>query len=195
MSSTIKPILDACCGSRMFWFDRKNPNVTFVDVRKVDDEVIYESKDGKDIRHLTVDPDVVADFRNLPFPDESFWHIVFDPPHLINIGPRGWIGKKYGKLPKDWMPLIHDGFHECWRVLKTYGTLIFKWNEDQITVKEVLECIGVQPLYGHKSGRASKTHWMAFVKLPEANPANKPVVDSEKLVQDEFPVDGNGNCV
>ena len=68
MSSTIKPILDACCGSRMFWFDRKNPNVTFVDVRKVDDEVIYESKDGKDIRHLTVDPDVVADFRNLPFP-------------------------------------------------------------------------------------------------------------------------------
>ena len=25
-----KPILDACCGSRMFWFDKENPNVEFV---------------------------------------------------------------------------------------------------------------------------------------------------------------------
>ncbi|EOD7126844.1 SAM-dependent methyltransferase, partial [Listeria monocytogenes] len=24
-------ILDACCGSRMFWFDRTNKNVTFMD--------------------------------------------------------------------------------------------------------------------------------------------------------------------
>lgn len=24
-----KPVLDACCGSRMFWFDKENPNVVF----------------------------------------------------------------------------------------------------------------------------------------------------------------------
>jgi len=30
-------------------------------------------------------------------------------------------------------------------------------------------CIGVHPLYGHKSGRLSKTHWMAFVKLPKVD--------------------------
>lgn len=23
-------ILDACCGSKMFWFDKENPNVTYV---------------------------------------------------------------------------------------------------------------------------------------------------------------------
>ena len=28
-----KLILDACCGSRMFWFDKHNPNVLFVDKR------------------------------------------------------------------------------------------------------------------------------------------------------------------
>lgn len=28
-----KKILDACCGSRMFWFDKKNPNVLFMDKR------------------------------------------------------------------------------------------------------------------------------------------------------------------
>ena len=30
---TEKLILDACCGSRMFWFDKQNPNVLFVDKR------------------------------------------------------------------------------------------------------------------------------------------------------------------
>jgi len=28
-----KIILDACCGGRMFWFDKKNPNTLFVDNR------------------------------------------------------------------------------------------------------------------------------------------------------------------
>ena len=23
----MKPILDACCGSKMFWFDKQNPHV------------------------------------------------------------------------------------------------------------------------------------------------------------------------
>jgi ubiquinone/menaquinone biosynthesis C-methylase UbiE len=110
---------------------------------------------------------VLADFRALPFPDESFYHIVFDPPHLKDIGDTAWMAKKYGKLPKDWQSLIRDGFHECWRVLKTNGTLIFKWNETQIPTSKVIEAIGVEPLYGHKSGKLSKTHWMAFVKLPK----------------------------
>lgn len=30
-----KTILDACCGSRMFWFDRNNPDVVFADNRYV----------------------------------------------------------------------------------------------------------------------------------------------------------------
>ena len=28
-----KKILDACCGSRMFWFDKNNPDVLFIDKR------------------------------------------------------------------------------------------------------------------------------------------------------------------
>ena len=27
-------ILDACCGSRMFWFDKQNPDVVFADNRE-----------------------------------------------------------------------------------------------------------------------------------------------------------------
>ncbi len=171
----IKPILDACCGSRMFWFDSSNPDVLFVDNRQLKTQAIWKSGDGKATRYCTIDPDVVADFRALPFPDESFWHIVFDPPHLKRIGDTAWMTKKYGKLPRDWQPMIHDGFQECWRVLKTNGTLIFKWNEYQIPTREVLAAIGETPLYGHKSGRSSKTQWMAFVKLPE----NKEVRDGK----------------
>lgn len=33
----MKRILDACCGSIMFWFDKQNPDVEFVDVREFDD--------------------------------------------------------------------------------------------------------------------------------------------------------------
>ena len=28
--SGLVKILDACCGSKMFWFDKENPNVTYV---------------------------------------------------------------------------------------------------------------------------------------------------------------------
>lgn len=51
--------------------------------------------------------------------------------------------------------------HECMRVLKPSGTLIFKWNEQQIKLKEVLKCFGQNPLFGDKR---SKTHWLIFIK-------------------------------
>lgn len=31
-----KTILDACCGSQMFWFDRNNPEVIFADNRQLE---------------------------------------------------------------------------------------------------------------------------------------------------------------
>lgn len=27
-------ILDACCGSRMFWFNKKEPHTTYMDIRE-----------------------------------------------------------------------------------------------------------------------------------------------------------------
>ena len=50
------------------------------------------------------------------------------------------------------------------RVLKPNGTLIFKWNEQDVPVSEILKVIGYKPMYGHKSGKLQKTHWMAFMK-------------------------------
>ena len=143
----------------MFWFDKNNPNVLFCDNRQL--EVI--ANDG---RVFEVKPDVLCDFTDLPFPDGSFVHVVFDPPQLLYAGRGGQMELHYTRLPRDWHPVIKKGFDECWRVLKNFGTLIFKWSEHDIPLKKVLDVIGREPLYGHKSGKRSMTHWMCFVKLP-----------------------------
>ncbi len=150
-------ILDACCGGRMFWFDKENPDVLFMDIR--DEEHIL--CDG---RKLEVSPDVVGDFRKMPFPDDSFQMVVFDPPHLNKLGSKTWLAKKYGVLLPTWEQDIAEGFSECMRVLKVGGTLIFKWNEHQIKLTDVLKVLPQQPLFGHTSGKHGRTIWMAFIK-------------------------------
>ncbi|WP_342475350.1 SAM-dependent methyltransferase [Weizmannia sp. FSL K6-0777] len=147
-------ILDACCGSKMFWFDKQNEDVLYMDNRQLNDVLC----DG---RTLNINPDVIADFRDMLFADESFYLVVFDPPHLIHAGVDSWLAKKYGLLDELWQFDIKQGFEECMRVLKTNGTLIFKWNEDQVPLKEVLQAIDHKPLFGN---RRSKTHWLVFMK-------------------------------
>lgn len=136
----MKKILDVCCGSRMFWFDKENPNTIFMDNRQLEDTLC----DG---RKLEIKPDIVADFRNIPFSNNSFKLVVFDPPHLIKVGENSWLAKKYGKLTENWKEDIKQGFKECMRVLESYGVLIFKWNEQQIKLKEILDIIDYEPLF------------------------------------------------
>lgn len=136
----MKRILDACCGSKMFWFDKNNKNTIYMDNRELTDILC----DG---RTLKIKPDVVGDFRNMPFTDDSFYLVVFDPPHLLKIGENSYMAKKYGKLNSTWKEDIKRGFKECMRVLKTNGTLIFKWNEQQIKLKEILNIIDYKPLF------------------------------------------------
>lgn len=138
----------------MFWFKKDNPNTVFIDIRELEDTLC----DG---RKLIIKPDVVGDFKEIPFPDNSFKLAVFDPPHLIKAGENSWLVKKYGKLNNDWTKEIKQGFNECMRVLEPYGILVFKWNEEQIKIKDVLATINYQPLFGDKR---SKTMWMVFMK-------------------------------
>ena len=162
-----KYILDATCGSRSIWFQKDHPNTIYMDCREEHDMVIWKSTKNNSVRKLDVNPDVIADFTAMPFEDNSFHLVVFDPPHLINVGETAWLKKKYGKLPEDWPKLIHDGFWECMRVLRPYGTLIFKWSEIDISTRQVIKAIGKEPLFGHRSGKAMKTHWLCFMKGAE----------------------------
>lgn len=152
-----KIILDACCGSRMAWFNRQHPNALYADIRS-------ESHTLCDGRDLTIRPDVQMDFRAMPFPDCSFKVVLFDPPHFVRLGQSSWMAKKYGVLSKKWESDIKAGFDEAMRVLEPYGVLIFKWNEAQVTLGKLLKIIDTQPAFGHTSGRHGKTIWMTFVK-------------------------------
>lgn len=158
-----KKILDVCCGGRMFWFDKHNPDVLFLDRRVVQPEMVGS---GKNARMFSCLPDRVADFRNLKGEkSNSYYLVVFDPPHLKSFGRKSYMAKKYGTLDqKTWKYDIGAGFSECFRVLKPNGVLIFKWNENEIPLKKILELAPIKPLFGHPSGKKSMTHWVAFMK-------------------------------
>ncbi|XGU46156.1 SAM-dependent methyltransferase [Fusobacterium necrophorum subsp. funduliforme] len=150
----MKRILDVCCGSKMFWFQKNRDDTIYMDIREFEDVLC----DG---RKLKISPDVVADFRNIPFSDNSFKLVVFDPPHLLRVGEKSWLVKKYGRLSENWKDDIKQGFKECFRVLEPFGILVFKWNEEQIKLSEILKLTDRVPLFGNKR---AKTHWLVFVK-------------------------------
>lgn len=147
----------------MFWFDKRDPRGMFVDQRRESHTLPDISSKGGS-RQLVVDPDIQCDFTALPFPDESFPLVVFDPPHFERNGSSGWVGLKYGTLKGDWREMLRAGFAECFRVLKVDGTLIFKWCDDEIPVSQILALTPERPLFGHKSGKQQKTHWVTFLK-------------------------------
>jgi SAM-dependent methyltransferase len=161
--ATLPPVLDACCGSRMFWFDRNDPRCMYVDRRR--ETCVLPDKSSKGgSRTLVVDPDVMADFTALPFRDGQFALVVFDPPHFERNGSGGWMAKKYGKLEGEWREMLRRGFVECFRVLKPEGTLIFKWNESETPVSEILALTPERPLVGQQGGKNMQTHWIVFLK-------------------------------
>lgn len=158
-----KPVLDPCCGSRMFWFDREDGRALFGDIRRETHELRDRSSPGGS-RKLIINPDQQVDFRQLPFSAEAFHLVVFDPPHLVGNGRSGWLAKKYGKLGTDWRDDLRAGFAECFRVLRPFGTLIFKWNEHEIRVSEILALTDAAPLFGNRCGKNAKSHWIVFMK-------------------------------
>lgn len=157
-------ILDACCGGRMFWHEKKNPHCLYIDKREVKKGAFPNNWNP----NWCVKPDIVADFRAMPFPSKYFKMVVYDPPHLTNGSEKSIINKKYGLLNKvTWRDDILLGFEECWRVLDDYGTLIFKWNEANIKASEVINVLPVRPLFGDFTGKTGKTIWMTFMKRKE----------------------------
>ena len=162
-----KLILDVCCGGRMFWFNKKHPNTLYLDKRKMERQMIWKSKTDSEEAWFEVNPDKIMDFRSLDIPSNSFSLVVFDPPHIIeDCEKEGWQRKKYGNLnTKTWQEDLRKGFAECFRVLKKNGVLIFKWNELDKPVSEILKLTPVSPLFGHKSGKQNNTHWICFMKI------------------------------
>lgn len=150
----MKPILDACCGARMFYFDKEDKRIVFQDIRELETTLC----DG---RKLIIKPDILGDFRKMKFADNHFKLVIFDPPHLYKVGEKSWLALKYGKLGENWKNDLKQGFNECWRVLDNGGTLLFKWNETDIKVGEMIKLFEKKPILFNKR---DKTHWIVYFK-------------------------------
>jgi ubiquinone/menaquinone biosynthesis C-methylase UbiE len=150
-------ILDATCGSRSMWFQKNRHDVVYMDNRVGE----WETKTRTGVRKVVVSPDVVASFMDMPFRDDTFDLVVFDPPHIGRTGNESRFAHMYGRLFPDWETDLNRGFEECFRVLKKTGYLIFKWSESEISLSRVLSLTTAPPLFG-QTGRSSSTHWITF---------------------------------
>lgn len=142
------------------WFDKANPLALYHDRRR--ETVTWDEENTN--RVLEINPDVLGDFTEMEFPDCSFHLVAFDPPHFDTLGENARTAKMYGRLFGDWETDLAAGFKECFRVLKPFGTLIFKWNSTDIPLERVLALSPEPPLFGHTTGRQAKTHWVTFMK-------------------------------
>ena len=158
----MKLILDPASSMRSFYFDKKDDRVLFGDIRVKETHLLTNG------HTIQIEPDELMDFRAIPYPDETFKVVVFDPPHMLNLSEKSWMRKKYGVLDKEtWRDDLTKGFAECFRVLKDQGTLIFKWNEVSIPLKDILTLTPYKPVLGHPSGKRMGTHWVLFIKTEE----------------------------
>ena len=156
-----KFILDACCGCKMMWFNKNHPNALYIDVRKEESGFIKGRKES-------VSPDLIMDFRDLKFGDETFYLVVWDIPHFKTLGKNSKFRKFYGCLDKyNWEDDLKRGFKEIWRVLKSKGILVLKFNNYEIPFKKLLSLFPVEPLFGNitNSRGKSQTKWFCFMKL------------------------------
>ena len=159
-----KFILDACCSVKAMWNNKDHPNAVYIDIRKEPSGFLGYGRKEK------LDPTYVMDFRKMNFPDKSFKLVVFEPPHLKTLGKTSYFRNKFGCLDKNtWQDDLQKGFAECWRVLDDYGTLVFKWSNNEIKFKEVLKLIPYEPLFRNTTNNKSTsvTKWFCFMKIPE----------------------------
>lgn len=100
MNNSLPIILDACCGPRTFWFDREDKRSIFMDCRE-DKYIVDRGTPGTKGRSpVIVKPQIMADFTEMPFRDEIFYHVVFDPPHYTSKSMTGnsKLAHQYGML-------------------------------------------------------------------------------------------------
>lgn len=146
------------------FYDNENKNrddVIYMDIRQ-NITIKYKHGNGT-ISEWEINPDIAGDFRNIPFEDESFNFVIFDPPHLTRT--TGIIVEKYGTLGENWKSDIKKGFDECMRVLKTGGFLNFKWSDSEIPISEIKKIFPCAPIFSQRRlTRSSAGYWAIFRK-------------------------------
>lgn len=157
-------ILDATCGPKGMWYQKKHPYVTFMDERNG----MYGN--------YKIQPDVVSEWKDMPFADNTFDMVVFDPPHIIQNSDNGNMVQEYGRLsPATWSSVLQNGIEQCFRVLKQDGFFVLKWAKadkfaHSIPIEQILKLVPYPPLFGTRTGKKDTNHWIVFIKWRPEQP-------------------------
>jgi len=112
------PVLDCTYGYGKFWTEHTPQTLIGTDLNP------DKALDGKS-----------TDFTNLPYPDNYFATVIFDPPYKLNGTPSHQSDERYGVNTtvrwQDRHELINKGIEECARVLQPRGHLLIKC-QDQV---------------------------------------------------------------
>lgn len=148
-------ILDITAGNRSTWHWKDCPYATFLDKRKEKYKVYGQTID--------INPDVIGEWNNLPFGDNTYDLVYFDPPHLFD-GNESIVAKKYTTLnPKTWKQDLRQAFDEAYRVCKPGGFLQFKWCEGRVKISEI-DFGKWKKLFGTRTGKSGNTIWIICLK-------------------------------
>jgi len=154
----MKDIIDLCCWWRMFRYDKNNPLVHFMDIRKLPSWSI------KSRPNFTVDPDEIWDFRNIQHPDNTFKVVIMDPPHLRSLWDKSWMAMKYWKVSRERKVDMELWFKEAMRVLQDRWILIFKRNDSEISVSEIVKIFPIKPSIWQRTWKNNKTIRLIYIK-------------------------------
>lgn len=168
-------ILDATTGFKGIWYQKNHPFVTFMDKRKGWVDGKTENYSFKNRRRVKINPDIISEWKDAPFPDNYFDMIIFDPPHLIkNEGSKlSQMQKQYGYLKKDtWKRDLKEGIDKLFKILKPKGIFVLKWCENSIKVDEIIKLMPYRPLFGSntKSKGYTANYWILFIKYKSEKP-------------------------
>ncbi len=126
-------IIDVTAGWRIMWGkNRDDPNVVFIDQRR------------------EVKPTIIAVWRALPIRSGIMQGAVDDPPHMLYESkgkPMAFnFALRYGKLNRDtWQRDLADNFEEVMRILEPGAQLLYKWNDNHISIRRLLACLPRYP--------------------------------------------------
>lgn len=164
--------MDATAGVKSIWHpkNKDRDDVLYIDKRE------EESGFWGEGRNEEIQPDEIQDFRDLPYKNNFFNLVVFDPPHYVDKNGmerlEGLMKEKYGALRAEtWQHDIRKGFEELWRVLSPGGTLVFKFADTDIDFDKVLDLAPCPPMLGTttKKNQNTETRWFVFYKSKGAN--------------------------
>lgn len=110
----------------------------------------------------------MCDSRHLPFPDQTFDLLSFDPPHMC-VGPASHMAEAYGHwTTAEILDLVERTAPEAHRVAKPEALLTLKWNDHDIKLPRILALLSQywEPLYGQTTALREKhksaTTWTIF---------------------------------